>query len=149
MSLEYGWRTCSRSVLRAQEWAIEIGAEDPNKAVFNGKYSASIYLLLGFSFELLLKSAFVHFGGDPRRLGPRELGHDLGAALRAAEERGFQSNAPHLTEIIDLLQQPHQTHQFRYGGMDEFPVPADVDVVVASLHHLASELQLLLYPEGR
>lgn len=136
-------------VRRAQEWAKEISAEDPEKAIFNGKYSASIYLLLGYGFELLLKAAFVYHGGDPKQLGPRGIGHDLGAALKAAEENGFRSEAPNLHEIIELLQRPHHDHQFRYGGMDDFPMPANVDEVVASLHHLASELQVSLYPEGR
>ena len=136
-------------VRRAQDWAREIEAEDLEKAVFNGKYSASIYLLLGYGFELFLKAAFVAHGGDPKQLGPRGLGHDLEAALNAAEEQGFCSGAPDLRAIVELLQLPHSQHQFRYGGMDQFPLPADVDVVVANLIHLASELQMLLYPEGR
>ena len=136
-------------VHRAQDWAREIEAEDPQKAVFNGKYSASIYLLLGYSLELLLKAAFVAHGGDPNQLGVRGIGHDLGAALKAAEELGFRSGAPHLREIVELLQSPHSEHQFRYGGKDEFPLPANVDEVVGSLNHLASEVQELLYPEGR
>lgn len=136
-------------VRRAQEWAAEIGAEDPEKAVFNGKYSASIYLLLGYGFELLLKAAFIAHGGDPSRLGLRGIGHDLVKALEAAEETGFNSGAPHLREIVHLLQHPHREHHFRYGGLDEFPVPADVGEVVANLTHLAMELQELLYPEGR
>lgn len=136
-------------VRRAQEWAKEIRAEDPAKAVFNGKYSASIYLLLGYGLELLLKAAFVAHGGDPKQLGSRGIGHDLGAALKAAEERGFRSGAPHLNKIVELLELPHSEHQFRYGAMDEFPLPADVDKVLANLNHLASELQVLLYPDGR
>lgn len=136
-------------VRRAQDWAREIGAEDTEKAVFNGKYSASIYLLLGYAFELLLKAAFVAHDGDHKQLGPRGIGHDLSAALGAAEEHGFRSNAPHLREIIELLNLPHREHQFRYGGMDGFPLPANVDEVVANLNHLAAELQVLLYPEGR
>jgi len=136
-------------VRRAQDWAKEIGAEDPEKAVFNGIYSASIYLLFGYALELLLKAAFVEYGGDPKQLGPRGIGHDLGAALDAAEEHGFHSSAPNLREIIDILKLPHSEHQFRYGGMDKFPLPANVDEVIANLHHLASELQVLLYPEGR
>jgi len=136
-------------IRRAHEWAKEIGAEDPEKAVFNGKYSASIYLLLGYGLELLLKAAFVAHGGDPKELGSRGIGHDLKAALKAAEERGFRSNAPHLREIVELLQLPHREHQFRYGGMDEFPMPAAVDEVLANLNELASELQFLLYPQGR
>lgn len=136
-------------VRRAQDWAREIETEDAEKAVFNGKYSASIYLLLGYAFELLLKAAFVAQGGNPKLLGPRGIGHDLSAALDAAEEHGFCSSAPHLREIIELLKPPHLEHQFRYGGMNGFPLPANVDEVLANLNHLAAELQALLYPEGR
>lgn len=140
----------AEAVIRhAEVWACDIGADDPERAVFNGKYSASIYLLLGYAFELLLKAAFVANGGDPGQLGPRGIGHDLGAALNAAEERGFHSDAPHLRQIVELLRSPHREHQFRYGGMDEFPLPANVSEVLASLHHLASELQALLYPDDR
>lgn len=133
---------------RAHEWAKEIGSEDTQKAIFNGKYSASIYLLLGYSFELLLKSAFIAHGGDPNQLGTRGIGHDLKAALMAAEESGFRSTAPHLHEIIELLQTPHSKHHFRYGGMDDFPLPADVNEVIANLHHLAQEVQALIYAES-
>lgn len=136
-------------IRRAQEWAREIEADDPEKVVFNGKYSASIYLLLGYGFELLLKAAFVYNGGDSKQLGARGIGHDLVAALNAAEERSFHSGAPRLREIVELLQSPHREHQFRYGGKDDFPMPADVEEVLANLNHLASELQELLYPEGR
>jgi hypothetical protein len=136
-------------VLRAQEWAKEIEAEDPEKAIFNGKYSASIYLLLGYGFELLLKSAFIAHGGDPKLLGNKGLGHNLRAALEAAESQGFQSSAPRLHEIIDLLQQPHDKHHFRYGGLDDIPLPANVGDVVAILHHLASEIQALLFPNDQ
>jgi len=136
-------------ICRAREWAREIGAEDPEKAIFNGQYSAAIYLLFGYALELLLKAAFVAYGGDPAQLGPRSIGHDLGAALKAAEEQGFRSGAPHLREIVELLELPHRTHQFRYGGTDEFPLPADVDEVLANLSYLASELQMILYPDGR
>jgi len=136
-------------VRRAKDWAKEIGAEDPEKAVFNGKFSASIYLLLGYSFELLLKAAFVAHGGDPKKLGIAGIGHNLKAALKAAEECGFRSSAPYLHEIVELLQLPHSKHQFRYGGMDEFPLPANLNEVVANLNHLAYEVQVLLYPEVR
>ena len=135
-------------VRQAKDWAKEIGAEDAEKAVFNGKYSASIYLLLGYGFELLLKAAFVALSGDPKLLGVRGIGHDLVKALKAAEESGFRSDAPHLHQIVELLELPHREHQFRYGGMDEFNLPADVDEVVANLNHLAVEVQLLVYPQG-
>ena len=136
-------------VNRAYEWADEINADDPELAVFNGKYSAAIYLLLGYALELLMKSAFIAHGGEERELGNRGIGHDLNAALEAAERLGFQSQAPNLREIIELLREPHLAHQFRYGGMNQFPLPANLNEVVGSLHHLAHELQLLLYPEGR
>lgn len=136
-------------VRRAQEWANEINADDPEKAVFNGKFSASIYLLLGYGLELLLKSAFVAHGGDSKLLGSRGIGHDLDAALKAANGAGFKSDAPHLGEIVRLLQEPHREHQFRYGGMDGFELPANVDEVLNSLNQLASELQAVLFPEGR
>lgn len=136
-------------VRTAQQWAQEIQADDPEKAIFNGKYSASIYLLLGYGYELLLKSAYIAHGGDRRKIGNGGFGHDLRAALDAAEELGFRSAAPNLREIIELLQIPHDKHHFRYGGMDQFPLPANVEAVVASLHHLASELQLLLYPDDK
>ena len=135
-------------VNRAYQWAEEINADEPEIAVFNGKYSAAIYLLLGYALELLIKSAYIAHGGEQRELN-RVLGHDLSAALDAAELRGFQSDAPNLREIVHLLREPHLAHQFRYGGMDQFPLPANLDEVIASLHHLAFELQMLLYPEGR
>jgi hypothetical protein len=136
-------------VVRAYEWATEIGANDPEEAVFNGQYSAPIYLLLGYGFELLLKSAFVAHGGDTNQLGNRGIGHDLTSALQAAEQQGFRSDAPNLHEIINLLHEPHLAHQFRYGGMDNFPLPANLKEVVSRLHDLAAELQELLYPRGR
>ncbi|KHL24988.1 hypothetical protein PK98_14190 [Croceibacterium mercuriale] len=130
---------------RAQEWAEVSGAENPEIAVTNGRYSPSIFLLIGYSLEILLKTACIAHGSDPKEL--RDIGHDLEAALTSAERLGFCSSAPQLRKIVELLRQPHREHHFRYSGMDDFPLPADVDEVLGNLNHLAWELEVMLFPQ--
>lgn len=103
--------------------AKESGAKDIDQAVFNGRYSASIHLLIGYAYELSLKAAFLLHGGQPQEM-QREIGHDLVRALNKAEERGFKSAVDNLRWVIERIRDPHQTHQFRYGGRDTFEMAA-------------------------
>ena len=133
---------------RARAYVDEVNADDPEQVIFSGKFSASIHLLIGYAFELLLKSAYLAHGGDPEKLGVRGIGHDLIAALDEAEARGFKSGVEHLRWVVERVREPHLAHQFRYGGMDEFEMP-DLKHTLAALNGLARELQALLFPEGR
>lgn len=135
-------------VERARRYVEEVGAEDPEQVIFNGKYSASIHLLIGYAFELLLKSAYLAHGGDPKKLGSRGIGHDLVVALDKAEACGFKSQVEHLRWIVERVREPHLAHQFRYGGMEKIEMP-DLKHTLEAMNGLAYELQVLLYPEGR
>ena len=117
---------------------------DPEHLAFNGKYSSSVHLLVGFAAELLLKSAYILRGGDSKELGPRGLGHDLVRAFSAAEAQGFSSAAPKLREIVEVLRKPHIEHEFRYGQSDVLlPEPDDT---FAALNYLTGEIQAELRP---
>jgi hypothetical protein len=109
---------------RALEEGAEINSQDPSQFAFNGPFSLSINHLAGLSFELLLKAAYVASGGPPEDKHLRdEIGHDLIRALDKAEELGFDTDVPHLREIIGYLRDPYRRHFFRYHWPDEFPLP--------------------------
>ncbi|QLC24623.1 hypothetical protein HFP57_05985 [Parasphingopyxis algicola] len=123
----------------ASESAIADGASDVSQMTFNGRHSASIHLLVGFAFELLLKTAFLLHGGNSKDLGPSCIGHDLLTALDKAEEVGFQSNCANLRWFVENLREPHKKHWFRYGGPDSVTMPA-IELTLPALDALAREV---------
>ena len=125
---------------RARMEALEKGVEDIQQHVFNGRYSASIHLLVGFAMELLLKSACLLHGGDANRLRSRALRHDLVALLDEAEGQGFRANVAELRAIAELLREPHLNHQFRYGGAEEVIMP-NLEATLQALYDLCDQLQ--------
>ena len=127
----------------ARQHAAEIDAPDIEQWAFNGNYSASIHLLIGFAFELLLKSAYLLSGGDKANLSQRGIGQDLIKAFDSAEELGFRSDAENLRSILEYLREPHLKHYFRYGGPAQIAMP-DLDATLVALHTLAGELQIQL-----
>jgi hypothetical protein len=126
--------------------AIEDGHErspdDPESFAFNGPYSLSIYYLPCLGLELLLKAAYLASDGSNENKELLRIGHDLNEALRKAEEQGFQSNAPQLREIVNLLCEPYKAHKFRYDMPNELPLP-DFVQVIGALEVLDGELKVL------
>lgn len=120
---------------------------DPEKFAFNGTYSLSTHYLLGLGLELMLKAAIVAWGGTADERSLREIGHDLIRALDTAEGVGFRSAAPHLREILNVLQEPFKQHWFRYGRPEQFGLPGDFAQVVATLDVLDGELRARLWAE--
>lgn len=102
--------------------AIENCFPDADQVVFNGRHSASIHLLIGFSLELMLKVAFLLEGGDAARL--RAIGHDLRKALQHAEGLGFEPLPPKTAWVVDNLHETHLNHHFRYGDEPTIQMPA-------------------------
>lgn len=125
--------------------AAEEGIEDPVSHVFNGQNSLSIQVLLGLGLELMLKSAIAALDESADEAFLRkEIGHDLVKALDEAEKRGFASQAPHLGDILNVMQAPYGKHWFRYGRPDQFALPDDFDQVVSTLDVFDQELIALL-----
>ena len=124
---------------------IDRGIEDPEHFAFNGTYSLSTHYLLGLGLELMLKAAIVAWGGPSDEKSLREIGHDLIKALDSAEAAGFNSAAPNLRDILDVLNEPFKQHWFRYGRPDKFPLPGDFMQVVVTLEVLDDELQARLW----
>jgi hypothetical protein len=71
----------------------------------------------------MLKAAIVAWGGPSDDKSLREIGHDLIKALDLAEAAGFNSAAPNLRDILNVLHEPFKQHWFRYGRPDEFGLP--------------------------
>jgi hypothetical protein len=131
----------------SREFAKSNNIDDADQFVFNGRYSASVHLLIGFAAELLLKSAFVLSGGDPDRLRQRDLGHNLKAILDAAEFHGFQANISKIHAVIENLTEPHLQHQFRYEGARYVYMPELHDTITV-LEMLAYGLRAMLQEQG-
>lgn len=119
--------------------------DDPAHFVFNGPYSLSIVYLASLGLELMLKAAVVAWGGASHQRELREIGHDLRHALQAAREAGFNTEAPHLDELIELLRQPYLEHWLRYERPAEFPLPWDFTQVVETLNVVDQTLQARLW----
>jgi hypothetical protein len=104
---------------RALEEGVQIGVEDIDDFAFKGPFSMSVNLLVGRSLELFLKAAYVALGGRSEDSYLRnEIGHDLITALERAKEQGFTSEAPHLEEIVERINEPYKKNWFRYNPQD-------------------------------
>ena len=95
----------------------------------------------------MLKAAIVAWGGPSDDKSLREIGHDLLKALDAAEAAGFNSAAPNLRQILTVLHKPFKRHWFRYDIPDQFWLPKDFALVVATLEVLDEELRARLWAE--
>lgn len=113
----------------SKEYARREGIEDAEKFAFNGTFSLSVHYLIGLGFELMLKAAYLHRGGnaDSKHLR-NEIGHDLIKALDLAESVGFQPHVENLREILEYLRDPYLRHFFRYSRPSEVPLP-EVQVI--------------------
>jgi hypothetical protein len=127
----------------ARQEAVSAGAADVEQHAFNGKFSASIHLLIGFSFELLLKSAYILHGGDANALN-RNIRHDLLVALEEAEKAGFISSVQNLRWVVECIREPHIEHQFRYGGAEIIEMPG-LELSLPTLDGLVRELGMLIH----
>ncbi len=94
--------------------ALIEGAErniaDPEHFAFNGTYSLSTHYLLGLGLELMLKAAIVAWGGQADEKTLRDIGHDLIKAVDAAEKAGFNTAAPNLRHVLEVLNEPFKQH---------------------------------------
>ena len=111
---------------KSLEYAAQNGVDDPKLYAFNGPYSLSLHYLIGLGFELMLKAAYVKYGGipDPNHIRMK-LGHDLRKALREVKNLGFEPAGDHFEEIIEIISEPYKCHYFRYSRPRKFPLPND------------------------
>jgi len=116
----------------ALDYAVDEGIPDPDHFAFNGTFSLSTYYLLGLGIELLLKAAYVASGGqhDDKHLR-NAIGHDLKVALEHARNQGFESAAPRLADIIEVLNEPYTKHFFRYSRPEAMGLPVVPEIVEA------------------
>lgn len=121
----------------ARQDAVQRNAPDVEQAIFNGKYSASIHLLIGFSYELILKAAYLVNDGEQSKL--KSIGHDLVAALESAQSVGFETSVNNLRWIMDNVREPHLRHHFRYGGPDAIQMPG-LELTLPALEILTREI---------
>ena len=129
----------------ARAIAVERQDDDIEKSVLNGAHSPAIWFLVGFSFELFLKTAIVAKGGCVDDL--KSIGHNLHKALEKAEECGLKiSESTRFS--INVANRAHDARGenrlfFRYGG----GVGADVETpeaMIASLKELLAQTAPLL-----
>lgn len=127
--------------------AIAVGRQDTDveKSVFNGAHSAAIWFLVGFAFELFLKSAILAACG--RVEDTKSIGHDLVKAMEKAEECGLE--LLHSTRFsIEVANRAHNVRGenglfFRYGG----GISADVETpeaIIKSLNDLLNQTRSLV-----
>lgn len=115
------------------------------KSVLNGAHSPAIWFLVGFAFELFLKSAIVATGGCAKEI--KSIGHDLMKAMARAEERGLEISSSTRFSVSVINRTHHGQSEngffFRYGD----GVSADVEspkAMVASLKELLDQTAKLV-----
>lgn len=112
----------------------------------NVHMAVPFYLLVGFSLETVLKSAYVHLGGD-MKVAKREIGHDLPKALAYANGQGFQPTNGRLEWLTETLAEVHRDHSFRYLTGDGELQVADEACSLDIVDDLIVQVGQLLYPD--
>ena len=127
--------------------AIAIERDDTNieRSVFNGAHSPAIWFLVGFAFELFLKSAILAAGGSVQEI--KSIGHNLVKALEKAEQSGLELSAS-TRFSIEVSNRAHNGRGksgffFRYG--DGFSADVETpEAMIASLNELLCKTALLV-----
>ena len=125
--------------------AVEREDADIERSVFNGAHSPAIWFLVGFAFELFLKSAILAKGGSVGEI--KEIGHNLIKALEKAEENGLQLSASTRFSVEVANRAHHGRGEngffFRYGNKNHADVEAP-ERMIASLKELLSQTSSLV-----
>ena len=128
--------------LTSIETAHSEGIEDVELVAFNGPLSPSIHLLIGYGFELNLKAIYLLLGGEAAKLSKPTFGHDLIAALNAAEALGFVTTVQDLRWTLENLRVSHLSHHWRYGGKLSITIPS-LEMSIPRLQQLTREVMSL------
>lgn len=90
--------------------------------VVRQSYATPLFLLLGFGTELMLKGAYLLYGGDYDMLSGRgkTIGHSLRQAHMQALGQGFEPIDPDsVTNLVEHLHESHCKYWMRYEMPDE------------------------------
>ena len=125
--------------------AVERQDADIEKSVINGAHSPAIWFLVGFAFELFLKSAIVAKGG--KRTEIKSIGHDLVSALQKAELCGLELRKSTRFSIT-VANRAHNSFGenkffFRYGDGTSADVET-AEAMIASLEDLLDQTVKLI-----
>lgn len=110
------------------------GEPDPD----NGLHSVSMWFLMGWTTELVLKAAILQSGGSEAEC--RKAGHDLLAALTALTKRGYVTNVKNIENLARDLNITHQSFFFRYMPAADTEVPGNSRLCLAVLRAFIVEV---------
>lgn len=125
--------------------AVERQDSDIEKSVFNGAHSPAIWFLVGFAFELFLKSAIVAKDGEGTDI--KSIGHDLALAMEKAEGCGLELLDSTRSSIIIANRAHNRSGEnpffFRYGGGTSADVES-AEAMITSLEDLLDQTAKLI-----
>lgn len=117
-----------------------IGFYQVAECIANGGLSAYVlwppfFFNIGHALELSLKAYILQRGGTEQDC--RKLGHDLEAAMSAAQTRGLLKPHRDVTEFLRKINPPYCDHHFRYlTDIDSSILPTVSHVLDATKQHL-------------
>lgn len=125
--------------------AVERKEIDVDRSVLNGAHSPAIWFLVGFAYELFLKSAIVAAGASSKEI--RSIGHNLVMALEKAEDSGLELSAS-TRFSIEVANRAHDGRGenrffFRYGDGASADVEAP-EAMIASLQELLNQTAFMV-----
>lgn len=116
------------------EKLVELAPEN----AFNGKYSASIWFLLGFSIELAIKAVLFARGWTEDDM--RKAGHDLSRLLDHYEQT-VEAVSGSTSFAVRGLGPLHSDFYFRYGGASTRNIP-DIPICIAASRALVDRAMI-------
>lgn len=130
------WITASSHSL-----ALQILTDHEGEDAFNGPCSLTIFMLVCYIVECLLKAATILSGATPPMTG--RDGHNLKRILEVASAAGFKPEIEGLDELVSLLHDIHGDPSFRYGAVESAPLPA-IDHTIDFLGSLHGQVTRML-----
>jgi hypothetical protein len=124
-------------------YARDIGVPDDEVAnfAFNGVCSLSVHYLVGLGLELMLKAAYIAYGGNASDNHLRQkIGHDLKLALAKAQQFGFETQSENLVELVGYMNKPYKEHYLRYSRPHGLMLPDDMKQVATVFETLRNEV---------
>jgi hypothetical protein len=117
-----------------EQHLLEFGKlRDPHQHQLCAPHKVPMYFLLGQAIEIALKAHLAASGVPGNILSSKEIGHDIDAAFKFAQNLAFAPADKRFPKLVRWLAPYHRDHLFRYKKRDAVISPPYAMSVIAKI----------------